>query len=157
MPNRTGRLVVGLGAAYRGDDAVGPTVVAAVRAAMGDRDDVELVEQEDPTLLIESWAERELVVVVDAVRSGAPAGTLHLVSTGPGRPPIGDGHGRDGSTHEWGLSSALELARAINRLPEQVVVVGVEAAAFDWGAPLSPAVADAVPAAAAEVLRLIAN
>jgi hydrogenase maturation protease len=157
MPkSRPRRLVVGLGAVYRGDDAVGPTIAAAVRQSPG-LPDLEIIEQEDPTLLIETWVNRDLVVVADAVRSGAPVGTLHVVRTGPGLPPIGTGYGHDGSTHEWGLASALELARAMDRMPKQVVVVGIEVLDFTWGAALTPAVAEAIPVAVREVLHLLSR
>jgi hydrogenase maturation protease len=45
----------------------------------------------------------------------------------------------------------VELGRALGRLPNRLVVVGVEAERFDHGAPLSPHVAAAVPVAAARV------
>lgn len=149
---------MGLGAPYRGDDAVGPAVAEAVGRAVTEQGigDVEVIEHEDPTLLIESWADRDLVVVVDAVRSGSAPGAIRVVTTGPELPPVGTEHGREGSTHQWGLTSAIELARAMGRLPERVVVVGVEAQDFGWGAPLSAAVEAAVPAATDEVLRLLA-
>jgi hydrogenase maturation protease len=48
------------------------------------------------------------------------------------------------STHAFGVGDAVELARALGRLPRRVVVYGVEGAGFESGAPLSPAVAAAV-------------
>ncbi|MCV2395876.1 hydrogenase maturation protease [Actinotalea sp. M2MS4P-6] len=115
---------------------------------------VEVVERHDPTALIELWAGCTLSVVCDAVRSGSPAGTLHVVRTGPDQPPLTEGHAQEAGSHDFGLASAVELARALDRLPE-VVVVGVEAQSFGWGEALTGPVADAVPAAAAEVLRVL--
>jgi hydrogenase maturation protease len=147
-------LVVGLGSPDRGDDAVGPAVARAV-AARGLRG-VRVLEHEDPTDLIALWAGCDAVVVVDAVRTGAAAGTVSVLETGSGRPPLPDsawaGAGR-GGTHALGLASAVELARALRRLPERVTVVGVEAAGFAHAAPLSPAVAAAVPRAVAAVVE----
>jgi hydrogenase maturation protease len=150
------RIVVGLGAPDRGDDAVGVVVARAVAAALAadPLPGVEVVEREDPTSLIELWGACETSVVCDAVRSGAPAGTLHVVRTGPDLPGLGAGHVQEGGTHDFGLASAVELARALGRLPE-VIVVGVEGQSFGWGQSLRPAVADAVPSAAAAVLRLL--
>jgi hydrogenase maturation protease len=45
----------------------------------------------------------------------------------------------------------IELAEALGRLPERLVVVGVEGECFDHGEPLSPSVAEAVPAAVERV------
>jgi hydrogenase maturation protease len=48
------------------------------------------------------------------------------------------------STHRFGLADALELARALGRLPPRVVVYGIEGSRFAPGRPMSPAVAAAV-------------
>ena len=147
----TRALVIGLGSADRGDDAVGALVARAVAARLPG---VRVVDHEDPTALLDAWQDHTPVVVVDAVRSGAPAGAVHWLETGQHRPPIGtptwarSGHG---SSHAVGLAEMVELGRALGRLPDRLVVVGIEAAGFDHGAPLTPAVAAAVPIATERV------
>ena len=60
------------------------------------------------------WAGADEVVVVDAVRSGAPPGTrAPLRRAGEPLPPAL----RGASTHAFGLAEAIELARALGRLP----------------------------------------
>jgi hydrogenase maturation protease len=59
-----------------------------------------------------------------------------------------------GGTHALGLDAAIELLRALGRMPRQMVLVGVEAATFQAGAPMSPPVRDAVPAAAGLVVAV---
>jgi hydrogenase maturation protease len=49
----------------------------------------------------------------------------------------------------------VELARALGSLPEHVVVVGVEGACFDIGAPLTAEVAAALPEAVAAVVEAL--
>lgn len=151
------RVVVGLGAPDRGDDAVGPTVAREVAAVLAQRPvpGAEVLEREDPTSLLDVWSGAALTVVCDAVRSGSPPGTLHVVRTGRDLPPLTEGHVQEAGSHDFGLASAVELARALGRLPDQVVVVGVEARSFGWGEPLSRPVADAVPSAVAEVMALL--
>ncbi len=151
-------LVVGLGSPDRGDDAVGLHVARAVAALADQR--VEVVEHGDPTDLVELWGDRDRVVVVDAVRSGEGAvpGTLRILETGAGLAPLTEGAWEQtglGGTHAFGLATAVELARALHRLPAHLRVVGVEAAGFEHGAPLSSAVAAAVPGAVAAVLEAI--
>lgn len=144
-------LVIGLGSPDRGDDAVGPAVARAVASLVPG---VEVLEHEDPTALLDLWAERDPVVVVDAVRSGARVGTLHWLETGATRPPLSRGawaHGGHGSTHAIGLSAMVELGRALGRLPGHLIIVGVEAERFDHGAPMTPLVAASVEVAAAGV------
>jgi hydrogenase maturation protease len=43
-----------------------------------------------------------------------------------------------------GLADAIELARALGRLPPRVTVYGIEGERFDTGAPLSDSVAGAI-------------
>jgi hydrogenase maturation protease len=57
------------------------------------------------------------------------------------------------STHHLGLADAVELARALGRLPERLVVVGIEGRSFDAGEGLSPDVEAAVGDAVATVRR----
>jgi hydrogenase maturation protease len=155
-PLVSGPLVVGLGSPDRGDDGVGPAVARSVAALLPG---LEVVAHEDPTALLDLWAGHGLVVVVDAVRSGAVAGTLHWLETGGTGPPLTAGawaNSGHGSTHAFGLSEMVELGRALGRLPDRLVVLGVEAAQFDHGAPLSAGVAAAVPVAAAAVRDALA-
>jgi hydrogenase maturation protease len=147
-------LVVGLGAADRGDDAVGGHVARAVAALADPR--LVVTEHADPTDLIEVWGAYDAVVVVDATCSDATAGAVHVLVTGAGLDPLPEAAwartGR-GGTHAFGLAAAVELARVLGRLPHRLTVVGVEAGSFEPGAPLTPAVAAAVPHAAEVVLR----
>lgn len=147
-------LVVGLGSPDRGDDAVGPVVAAEV--ARRGRTDLRVVVHEDPTCLVELWGAEDTVVVVDAVRSGAAPGTVHVLDATSGT--LADRAwtrtGR-GGTHAFGLAAAVELARALHRLPRRLLLVGVEATSFEHGAPLSTPVARAVEAAVRTVEALL--
>jgi len=151
-------LVVGLGSPDRGDDGVGPTVASAI-ADLG-LSGVRVAVHEDPTDLVHLWGRAELAVVIDAVMSGRAAGELVLCEVGWGQGPLPEScwarTGR-GGTHAFGLAAAVELSRALGHLPRRVVLVGVEAASFDHGAPLSPAVQSAVEAAVAEVRAVLAD
>lgn len=152
----SGVLVIGLGSPDRGDDAVGREVAHAV-AALGPAG-VVVSEHEDPTDLIELWSGAAAVVVVDAVRSGAQPGSVAVLETGAaaGRlPQSAWSEAGRGGTHAFGLAAAVELSRALGRLPARLWVVGVEAAGFEHGAPLSPRVAAAVPEAASTVVGLL--
>ncbi len=58
-------------------------------------------------------------------------------------------------THGFGLAGAIELARALDRLPARLVVVGVEAVGFEHGAPLSGPVRAAIPRATDIALAIV--
>jgi len=160
-------LVVGLGSPDRGDDAVGPLVAAAVARATSQRGlvGVHVVEHEDPTALIDhldpaspagAWS---AAVIIDAVRSGATPGTVSVLEVGPDGQDLASLGARldpgPAGTHGFGLAGAIELARALDRLPPRFVVVGIEAQGFDHGAPLSASVLAAIPRATDAVLGII--
>jgi hydrogenase maturation protease len=139
--------VVGVGNRWRGDDAAGIHVVARLRGTL--EGDVRLVEHEgEPTVLIDSWQPEDSVWLVDAVSSGAPAGTIHRVEAGSEQLPA---ELFRASTHHFGLAETIELARAVGRLPRRVVVYGIEGERFELSEGLTPAVRDAVVRTAAAV------
>lgn len=111
-----------------------------------------MVQHEDPAGLIDAWSGSDLVVISDAIRSGQPPGTVRVLHAGAGPLSIGTGAG---GTHELGLAEAVELARALDRLPPRLVIIGIEAAQFELGAPLSPPVAAAVGPAASTVAEVV--
>ncbi len=145
-------LVAGIGNRYLGDDGLGEATCDVLRPDLGD-DVVLLAGLDDPLELISVWEGAGLAVVVDAVVSGAPPGTVHVLEI-VGRVPRMLNRL---STHVLSVGDAVELARALDKMPERLVVVGVEAAAFEPGAPrLSPEAAAAVPFVAAIVRDLVA-
>jgi hydrogenase maturation protease len=148
------RLLIGLGNPDRGDDGVGTAVVRRVTEHAND--DVEVVESDDPASLIDTWDGADRVVVVDAMQSGRPAGTV-LVLDVTETPLPSDGWAT-GGTHALGLAAAVELSRALGRLPRRLLVVGVEADRLTTGTELSAPVHAAVqPAADAALQALTAD
>lgn len=136
--------VIGLGNPMRRDDGVGPTVVDELDD--GSPTDADLIVLDgESTRLIEAWRDRPMVVVVDAVTTGSTAGTVHEVTAGADPLP---NWGAGASTHRVGIAEAIALAEALGRLPETLVVVGVEPADMSDGPGLSPEVAAVVPAVA---------
>ena len=90
--------------------------------------------------LMEAWGDADQVIVVDAVSSGSEPGTVHrFEATGQPLPALFTGH----STHAFGLAEAIELARQLDRLPDQLVVYGIEGRSFEFDHELSPEVEEA--------------
>jgi hydrogenase maturation protease len=144
-------LVVGVGSPDRGDDGVGALVVDELQRRR--RPDVTAVVAASPSRLLDLWVGHCLVVVVDAARTRRRvAGTVSITSVDEQPLPAG---GRSAGTHGFGVADAVELARALGRVPDRVFLVTIEAAAFEQGAPLSPAVAAAVSAAADAAVGLL--
>jgi hydrogenase maturation protease len=136
-------LVVGVGNAWRSDDGAGP----AVARRLGDDPRV-LAYEGEPVGLIEAWAGADEVLLVDAVSSGAPPGTVHrldaLAAPLPAEPARG-------STHAFGVQETIELARVLGRLPPRLLLYGIEGERFTAGGELSPAVEDAVAVVSREL------
>lgn len=108
-----------------------------------------MIEREgEPVDLIEEWAEADEAVVVDAVSSGAEPGTVHRLDAHAGRLPA---ELFRGSTHALGVAEAVELARALERLPARLTVIGIEGRDFSAGRGLTGAVEAAVARVVAEL------
>lgn len=144
MTPRAPVVVIGVGAEMRGDDGLGPAAASVVARRVADDPGIEVAWTDgEPARLIDTWRDRRLAVVIDAVRTGAPAGTPHRldpvdgVSTALGRPSA--------STHHAGLAEALALGRVLERLPDRLVVLGLEPGDTGLGAGLSAPVAAAMP------------
>ena len=134
------RVVIGVGNAYRGDDAVGLTVAERVRNAVPD--DVVVLEcEQEPTRLVDAWDGADVAVVVDACAGDEAPGTVHRFDVGDGPLPT---RVFRSSTHAFGVGDAVELSRALGRLPARLVVYGVRGAHFAAGAGLSGPVESAV-------------
>lgn len=138
--SETRRLFVGIGNPLRGDDAAGLLVARSLRKRGVDGIEVRELEGE-PVDLIEAWEGADLVIVADAVSSGGEPGEVRRIDAGSGPLPAALA---GPSTHALGLSEAIELARSLERLPERLVVYGIEGSRFEAGAERSAAVLAAV-------------
>jgi hydrogenase maturation protease len=141
--------LIGVGNPFRSDDGVGRAVVRRLfgRVPPG----VTLQEESgDGTDLLEAWKGTGCVILVDAVQSGAPPGTIHRFDARTEKLPTWFSHY---STHAFGVGEAIELARTMGDLPNRLVVYGIEGLDFSAGTELSPQVAKTVTAAANLVLQ----
>jgi hydrogenase maturation protease len=136
-----------VGNALRGDDAAGLEVLRLLEGTLPEGVRVLACEGE-PVALLDAWEGCGTVIVVDATRSGAEPGTVRRIPAHETRLP--DELTR-ASTHVLGVGEAIELARALGRLPARTIVYGIEGSRFDTGAELSPEVAAAVGAVAAAI------
>ena len=134
-----------------GDDAAGVLVARALRGRLPE--DVELMEHEgEPTALLDAWSGKRLAIVVDAISGDGPPGTVR--SLDPTASPLPEG--LDGtSTHAFTLAQAIELGRALGRLPVRLLVVGIEGVHFKASDAPGQPVAAAIEPAAEAVLELL--
>ena len=143
-------VLIGVGNPWRGDDGVGRAVVEVAVDRLGP--DVGYVEADgEPGRLIDAWTDADLAVVVDAVRSGAAPGTIHvwrddteLARTAPST-----------GSHALGLAEGIALGGALHRLPKALVVSGVEVGETASGIGLSAAGAAIVEDAVGTVCGIV--
>lgn len=133
-------LVVAIGNPMRRDDGLAHDVVSKLSAEQcdvikcrGESDDLSAL-----------WEGRDSVIVVDAIRSGAPAGTFHSFQAEDKIVPI-QIFGR--TTHSFSLAESVEMARVLGNLPKSLWLCGIEGQDFSLGEGLSKSVTEAVPQA----------
>jgi hydrogenase maturation protease len=142
-------LVIGVGNPLRGDDAAGPMVARRIR----DRQlpFFRAIEHDgEGASLMEAWTGAQIVIVVDAVSSNARPGTICRFDVT--QQPLRGNLFQD-STHSFGVHQAVELSRVLNRLPQQLLIYGINGKSFDVGAPLSPGVEEAIGEVVQQILE----
>jgi hydrogenase maturation protease len=139
--------VIGIGNPYRRDDGAAACVLARL-APLIDPAQVRLVELDgEPVRLVQSWEGAHAVWLVDAVRSGRPAGSFHEVAADR-LADIDKCSTHLGGGHLLGLGDAVDLARVLDLLPASVRVLGIEGVDFADGVGLSAEVDAGCSAAA---------
>ena len=128
-----------MGNAYRGDDEAGLAVAQRLRPRLRG---VGVVESDgEPTRMLDAWEGADLAIVVDAVHShDSPTGHVHRFDVGPeGLQTVSPS-----SSHGMGPGEAVELGRALGRLPERLIVYGIEGRDFGEGDAMAPEVMSAI-------------
>lgn len=138
-----------VGNSLRGDDAAALAVMELLQGTVPDGVRVLGCEGE-PVSLLDSWEGCDTAILVDATQSGAEPGTVRRIDVNETRLP--DELTRS-STHVLGVGEAIELARALGRLPGRTIVYGIEGSRFDTGAPLTAEVSAAAEQVAAAIRR----
>jgi hydrogenase maturation protease len=149
-------LVLGLGNPLVTDDSVGLRVVARLKPLLENRPDVEVSEDYWGGLrLMERMVGFDRAIVIDAICTGAPPGTIHRLT------PASIATQRSASSHDVNLPTALALGRTAGlALPhdEDIALVGIEAEdVLTFGERCTPAVEAAIGPAVEEVLRMVMN
>jgi hydrogenase maturation protease len=135
-PGVSGLLVIGIGNPDCGDDAIGPIVTRLLAGRLPAGVDV-LERTGDMLGLLDDWTGRDGVVLIDAAALVTAAGTIHRIDLLCEALPAGV---KLASTHAFGVAEAVELARALDRLPGALIAYAIEGATFFPGVTPSPSV-----------------
>ena len=142
-------LIIGLGNPLRGDDGVGVRIVKELSERTLPHD-VEVADGGTQGLgLINLMEGRQRVILVDAADIGQTPGQFARFTLDEATLP---GDDKYLSIHAAGLREALLLAQALNMLPPEVVIIGVQPGQLNWDTGLSPEVEASLPGLLAAVL-----
>jgi len=138
--------IIGCGNRDRGDDGAGILVAERLRSLGVEAD----IRSGEGLELLEAWRGIEDCIVVDAVSTGAPAGTIrtweaHDLSQFPSASL---------STHGFGVAEAIRLAIVLGCLPRRLRIYGIEGGRFDPGVDPTPEVSRAIEQVAGEIARV---
>ena len=144
--------VLCLGNPWHGDDAFGHHVFRRLRDVEALPAGVELVDAGVAGLDSLRWLDGcAKAVLVDAMRTGAPIGTVHRLDPSDLEPP-----GDELSLHELGVTSLLAAHAAAGGAADVVVIAVEVGPVHGFTEELSPPVRAAVPTAATMVAREVA-
>lgn len=147
-------LVLGLGNTLLSDDGVGPALLDHLSGSAENWDgQVEFVDGGTQGLaLLGCLSGRRALIIVDAVKTGAPPGTVHRMTLAELR-NVNPGHAS--SAHEGNAGELLAAAQLLDELPARLFVVGVEPKKIATGLGLSAPVQRALSEASKEVNELL--
>ncbi len=142
-------LVLGLGNLLLRDEGVGVHAVQCLTEKFEFADDVQVLDGGTLGLdLLPYLEEADRVLIVDAVETGNAPGTLSRFSA----EEVPTFLGIKVSPHQMGLADLLAASRLRGKLPQELVLVGIEPEIINTGLELSPSVASQMDALLDRVL-----
>lgn len=128
--------VLGIGSPF-GDDRMGWVVVELLLQKLElipcIPNPLHLEKLDRPCIgLLEFMREARTVILIDAIKSGSPLGTIHQYEN-----PQFENNTHLFSTHRMGIIDALQLGAALNDLPKQIFLYGIEIDQIHYGEFLS--------------------
>lgn len=140
-------LVLGIGNEFRSDDAVG--IHFARQFGALNLANIKVLEASgEGAELMDLWSDVSKLIICDAVYAGGEPGTIHVLE--PHKQAVPSKF-FNYSTHAFSLAEAIEMSRALNRLPKQVTIYGIEGESFVAGITLT----EKVQAAMVEVIAKV--
>ncbi len=150
--NQKKTLVIGVGNILKGDDGLGVRI-AEILSQKKIPPGVKVEEAGTPGIdLLYSFGGWQKVIIVDAVQMGEKPGSWKRFS-GQDVRLIASGRGL--SLHETDIPSVLELAQALNLLPNEMIIYGVEPQDLSNVEKLSPPVEAIINVVADQILSEI--
>jgi len=150
MDERTPLLVLGLGNIICGDDGLGVAAVAQLNALYEPPAGVTVIDGGTLGLSLLPWVEDAArVLLIDAVRADAPAGTFVRLEGDE----VGPAVALRLSPHQVGVADLLESARWRGRYPAEVILLGLVPQTIELSVDLSAPVVENLERLVTEITR----
>ncbi|MEZ4589706.1 MAG: hydrogenase maturation protease [Chloroflexota bacterium] len=137
-------LVLALGNPLRGDDGVGRAVLAVLGETAVFPPHITFTDGGTPgletALTMQGY---DKVIVIDAANLGAAPGTWRRFSLAEAN--LVQQAQMEGTLHDAGFAEAVALGAALDILPPEIIVYGVQPETVEWEMGLSTAVRAAIP------------
>ena len=154
MSKPTRLLVLGLGNVLLGDDGLGAAAIASLLDRYAAPAGARVLDGGTLGLsLLPYLDEAEVVILVDAIRSDGPPGTLVRLDGDQVAPAVATRL----SPHQIGVSDLLDGARWLDRYPSRLVLLGLVPEVMELRVGLSPDVARSLPALVVRVVEEAAS
>lgn len=142
-------LVMGLGNLVMSDDGLGGRVISELEKRFQPNPQVKLIDGGTLGLdLLPRLEGIDQLLIIDAVQMGAPPGTIFRLEGDE----VPRAFANKLSVHQMGLQDLLAVAELQGHLPQQLVVIGAQAATIEMSMDFSPAMTAAFEAVIAAVL-----
>ncbi len=150
--------VIGIGQSLRGDDGIGPEAVRRWTAGFpqtAENPQIQILLLDTPGLgLLDDLESPDAAILVDAVSTGRPAGTVRVFDPIPNTSLSA----AEKTAHGFGVAESISLARKTGaRLPERLILIGIEGGQYELGRSFSDSVRAALPAAAEKIQEIVSN
>ncbi len=142
MTNQNRLAILGVGNVLCTDDGLGPMAVDRLSRDYSASEGIAVLDGGTLGLsLLPIIEDSDQVLIVDAVRMDAPAGTLVFLEGADVLPAVR----LRLSVHQVGVADLLDAARIRGRLPRKLLLLGLVPESIELGYELSAAVSEALP------------
>ncbi len=126
-------LIVGVGNVFRGDDAVGILIARFLKRCF--KENVKIIGVDTSfDELIQFLGDYDLIIFIDAIKSEEKPGEIYRLKFGVDKIPA---QLEFFSTHSVGLIEYIEIAKALGKLPKELIIYGIVGKDFDVGSSIS--------------------
>lgn len=140
--------ILGIGNTLYSDEGVGVHVLPLLEEALKGYENVEVIEgATDGIRLLGPVEETDYLLILDAINAGKVGGTLITINNDE----IPQYFGVKMSIHQLGFQEVLFAARIREKLPEDMVMIGVQPESLEFGIEMSQTVKDVLPEVVAAV------